>query len=170
MWLKAADTFWGSYTCGWHDIHDSATWESLHTLNYNFWKYFWLQQEKPAGKIKHLCFPWKGPFRERVAAPFKMRLLLLLSHVTYVDSVPPHDLQPARLLCPWDSLGKSTRVGCHALLQGVFPTQRSNLHLLHCRQILYHWATRKAHLYKLQRRTMCLQNYGLKFFESCRTL
>ena len=29
----------------------------------------------------------------------------------------------ARLLCPWDSPGKSTGVGCHALLQGIFPTQ-----------------------------------------------
>ena len=35
-----------------------------------------------------------------------------------------------RLLCPWDSTGKDTRVGCHSHLQGIFPTQRSNLHLL----------------------------------------
>ena len=49
-----------------------------------------------------------------------------------------YGLQPARLLCPWDSLGKSTRLGCHALLQGIFPTQGSNLGLLHCQQILYH--------------------------------
>ena len=27
--------------------------------------------------------------------------------------------------------------GCHVLLQGIFLTQRSNPHLLHCRQILY---------------------------------
>ena len=38
---------------------------------------------------------------------------------------------PARLLCPWDSPGKNTGVGCHALLRGIFPTQRSNLCLLH---------------------------------------
>ena len=31
------------------------------------------------------------------------------------------------LLCPWDSPGKNTEVGCHALLQGIFPTQGSNL-------------------------------------------
>ena len=37
----------------------------------------------------------------------------------------PDGLQPARLLCPWDSPGKNTGVGCHALLQGVFPTQVS---------------------------------------------
>ena len=29
-----------------------------------------------------------------------------------------------------DSPGKNTGVGCHALLQGIFPTQRLNLHLL----------------------------------------
>ena len=32
----------------------------------------------------------------------------------------------ARLLCPWDSPGKNTGVGCHSLLQGIFPTQGSN--------------------------------------------
>ena len=39
-----------------------------------------------------------------------------------------------RLLCPWDSPGKNTGVDCHALLQGIFPTQGSNpgpLSLLH---------------------------------------
>ena len=33
------------------------------------------------------------------------------------DSVRPHRWQPTRLLCPWDSPGKSTGVGCHFLLQ-----------------------------------------------------
>ena len=37
-----------------------------------------------------------------------------------------------------DSPRKNTGGGCHALLQGIFPTQRSNPGLLHCRQILYH--------------------------------
>ena len=36
-------------------------------------------------------------------------------------------LQPARLLCPSDSPGKNTGVGCHVLLQGIFPTQGLNL-------------------------------------------
>ena len=46
--------------------------------------------------------------------------------------------------CPWDFTGNNTGVGCHFLLQGIFPTQGSNLHLLRCRQILYHWATGEA--------------------------
>ena len=48
-----------------------------------------------------------------------------------------HGLQPARFLCPWDSPGKNIEVGCHFLLQRIFPTQESNPGLLHCRQILY---------------------------------
>ena len=43
-----------------------------------------------------------------------------------------------RLLYPWDSLGKNTGVSCRSLFQRNFPTQVSNLGLLHCRQILYH--------------------------------
>ena len=42
-----------------------------------------------------------------------------------------------RLLRPWDSPGKSTGVGCHFLLQGIFPTQGFNLGLPHYRQTLY---------------------------------
>ena len=38
----------------------------------------------------------------------------------------------------WDFPGKSTGVGCHFLLQRIFPTQGSNPGLLHCRQTLYH--------------------------------
>ena len=43
----------------------------------------------------------------------------------------PHGLQPARLLCSWDFPGKNTGVGCHFLLQGIFPTQGSSLLLLY---------------------------------------
>ena len=42
------------------------------------------------------------------------------------------------MVSPWNSPGKNTEVGCHSLLLGIFPTQGSNLGLLHCRQILYH--------------------------------
>ena len=50
----------------------------------------------------------------------------------------PNGLQPARLLCPCDSPGKNTGVGCPFLLQGIFPTQGSNPHPLTGRWILYH--------------------------------
>ena len=67
---------------------------------------------------------------------------------------------PARLLCPWDSPGKNIGVGCHAHLQSYLPNPRIEpgsptlqadcllyiLHysVLHCRQILYCWATRET--------------------------
>ena len=56
-----------------------------------------------------------------------------------------------------DSPGKNTGVGCLALLQGIFPTQGSNLHLLqllHCSQILYHWATRYVHTYHMTQKRL----------------
>ena len=54
------------------------------------------------------------------------------------QSLQPHGLSPTRLLCSWDSPGKNTGAGCHALLQGIFPTQRSNPRLLS----LLHWQHR----------------------------
>lgn len=71
-------------------------------------------------------------------SPWGSTMLLLLRHSVRSNSGQPYGLQPARTLCQWDSLGKSTGLGCHALLQGVLLTQGSNLGLLHCRQVLYH--------------------------------
>ena len=50
----------------------------------------------------------------------------------------PHGLWPARLLCPWDSPGKSTALGCQNLPQGIFRTQALTSCLLFCRHVLYH--------------------------------
>ena len=47
------------------------------------------------------------------------------------DSSHTPGLCPARLLCPWNSPGKNTGVGCCALLRGIFPTQGLTLCLLH---------------------------------------
>ena len=61
------------------------------------------------------------------------------------NSLWPHGLQPARLLCSWNSPGKNTGVGCHFLLQGIFLTQGLNPCLLHCRHILYHLSHQENH-------------------------
>ena len=53
------------------------------------------------------------------------------------DYLQPHGLQPTRLLHPWDFPGKRTRVGCHFLLQAMFPTQGSNPVSHIARQKLY---------------------------------
>ena len=58
-----------------------------------------------------------------------------IGHSVVSDSLQSHGLWPTSLLCPWNSPGKNTGVGCHSLLQEIFPTQGSNLL---CRQTLYH--------------------------------
>ena len=63
-------------------------------------------------------------------------------------SLGPHGLQPIRLLCPWDFPGKDTGVGCHFLLQGIFPTQGSNPGLLHCRRLLYRLSYKGSPIHK----------------------
>ena len=50
----------------------------------------------------------------------------------------PMDCSPPGSSVHGDSPVKNTGVGCHALLQGIFPTQGSNPGLMHCRRILYH--------------------------------
>ena len=51
------------------------------------------------------------------------------------DSMQLYGLQPVRLLCSWDSPGKNTGLGCHAILQGIFLIQESNP----CFLCLLHW-------------------------------
>ena len=77
------------------------------------------------------------------------------AHSVVADSLQPHGLQSTRLLSPWDFSGKNTGVGCHSLLQGLFPIQRSNPLLLHCRRILYRQALEKP-----RQRETALPQYG----------
>ena len=60
---------------------------------------------------------------------------LLLSCCSVAKSCPtlcnPMDCSPIRLLCPWDFPVKNTGVGFYFLLQGIFPTQGWNSHMLH---------------------------------------
>ena len=52
------------------------------------------------------------------------------------DSVTPSlDCKPTRFLCSRNFAGENTGMGCHFLLQGIFPTQGSNPSLLS----LLHW-------------------------------
>ena len=60
----------------------------------------------------------------------------VLSRAGVSVSLWPHGLAHQAPL-HGDSPGKSSRVGCHALLQGIFPTQGLNPGLPHCRWILH---------------------------------
>ena len=66
---------------------------------------------------------------ESKKAGLKFKIKKRLSSVMS-NSLWPFELWPIKLLCPWDFSGKNTKVGCHFTLQEIFPTQRSNLHLL----------------------------------------
>ena len=62
-------------------------------------------------------------------------MLVAQSCLTLCD---PMDYSPPGFSIHGDSPGQNTGVGCHALFQGIFPTQGSNPGLPHCRQILHH--------------------------------
>ena len=74
----------------------------------------------------------------------------MLNHPVISDFLWPHRLQPARLLYHGDPPGKNTGVGCHALLQGIFPAQGLNPGLLHCRQILHHMSHQGSPKYMIK--------------------
>ena len=95
------------------DSYKKFTKTHMHTL-YNF------KQQKMAFSLPTSLSASHNQYHDHVV--FK----LVMS-----DSLQPHGLQPARLLCPWNFPGKITGAGCHFLLQGIFLTQGLNLHLLH---------------------------------------
>ena len=66
----------------------------------------------------------------------KLSCCAVLSRPVVSNYLQSQGLQPTNLR--GGSPGKNTPVGCHVLLQGVFPTQQSNPGLPQCRQILYH--------------------------------
>ena len=68
-----------------------------------------------------------------------MRSFVVLCLVTQLCPTlcNPMNCNPPDSFVHGDSPGKNTGMGCHALLQGIFPTQGSNAGLLHCRWILY---------------------------------
>ena len=61
-------------------------------------------------------------------------------------SVMSSSFSPCVLYSPWNSPGQNTGVGSRYLLQGIFPTQRSNPGLLHCTWILYRLSHRGSPL------------------------
>ena len=62
---------------------------------------------------------------------------------------------------PMNFPGTNTAMGFHFLLQSIFPTQGLNPGLLHCRQILYHIATREAPAYLQMPKVFNQENPGI---------
>ena len=82
---------------------------------------------------------WKIPPLAPAAKKYILnKALLLITNILHLCSVEsdslrlhePYNPPGSSLLCPWNFPGKNTAVDCHFLLQGIFPIQGSNLHLL----------------------------------------
>ena len=139
---------------------NNETQKIVFTANYKEWLYFlqghsylrnkWMNEVFFTFKwhvfmqlTKVTYFPG-GKFETQHKSNIELCTVLYGSHCRLICflcvSLQPHGLKPTKLLCPQDSPGKNTGVGCHFLLQGIFRTQGSNmrlLRLLHCRQVLY---------------------------------
>ena len=62
------------------------------------------------------------PHSCRAAFTSQLHFLTLRKSESVSCSIMSNFLRP-HVLCPWDSPGKNTGVGCHCLLQVIFPTQ-----------------------------------------------
>ena len=62
-------------------------------------------------------------------------------------TLQPHELKPARLLCPWDLPGLNTGVTCHSLLQGIFRLRDRTWAACILGRFFTIWAIREALVY-----------------------
>ena len=95
-----------------------------------------------------LCFiRIKVPFQTPTQIPIQMPIqLYVLSCSVVSDSLQPHGLQPATLLCPCRLSRQECWSGLPCPPPGIFPTQGLNSGLLHYRQIFFIISdTREAH-------------------------
>ena len=137
-WMETASPLSPALAGGF--ITTNATWEALHGAIV-----LMLKIENHVGVSSVVLIPSQWEFD-----PFLFSRVLCAQSLSRVQLFATPWTIPNRLLCPWDSPGKNIVVGCHALLQGVFPTQELNPGLLHCRWILY-----------------CLNHQGLCYFQFC---
>ena len=71
----------------------------------------------------------------RKPVPLNLYIVCMLSRSVVSHPLQPFGLWPTGILWPWDFPGRNIGVGCHSLLQDIFPTQGLIPHLLH----LLHW-------------------------------
>ena len=114
-----------------------------YTTHFNLWGRFLLPNLSPwnaeyiisqlYGYLKILRFVFKIQNQSLVCFTVCMCLVTQLN----LTLCNPTDYSPPGCSVHGDSPGKNTGVGCHALLQGTFPTKGSNPDLPHCKRILY---------------------------------
>ena len=133
------------WCCGWQQTQsDVESHKGTNSLG-------WLRKG-PTGSLgenRQMCmYGWIPSLFTKPVATLFVNWLCMLSHFSRVRLLWPLGPQPARLLWPWSFPGKNTRIDCHFLLQGSFPSSQGwnphHLYLLHCRQILFRRATGEA--------------------------
>ena len=92
-------------------------------------------EKKPLWRVAGLMVDFASVRKNLVLSRWAFRTHLHLCCACH--SVVSNSLWPQAPLSTGVFQAKYTGVGCHALLQGIFPTQESNPGLPHCRQILY---------------------------------
>ena len=133
-------TYWGTFVCVCVCVCCSIMSNSLQPHSFYFLCVSNILQPIRAEGVclgEHLCVCVCYSIVSSSLQPHFFHSLCVCCSVV-ANLLQPHELQPAKLLSPWNSQGKNTGVGSHSLLQGIFLTQGSNCHLLHCRQIHYH--------------------------------
>ena len=91
--------------------------------------YFWLNYSIPT------FFTYLIPLNSHPQCKYHLLVCVLSCLSVLFPPCNSMDWSPTRFLCPRDSPGKNTRVGCHTRFQGIFPTQQMNPCLL----CLLHW-------------------------------
>ena len=103
----------------------------------NFFSNHSLSHLFPLLPLQHILGTYLSPRRKQRKWLFstdtslqKSSFLMISMHACMLSLFSHAQLFATRLLCPWDSPGKNTGVGCHALLHELFPSQGSNPCLL----------------------------------------
>ena len=122
------------------------------------WKIPWTQEPGGPQSVSH---KESNATEHAQLKPLSIQVPVFLVTSILSDTLQPCGLQPARFLCPGDSPGRNTGVGCHALLQEIFHTQGSNLCLFH----LLHWQVGLYHLCHLGSPSM----QGTLYVQGCAT-
>ena len=86
-------------------------------------------------QVSHIAAGFFTSWATRETHIYIVLCLVTQSSPTVFDST---DCSPPGSSVHEDPTGKNIIMGCHAILQGIFPTQGLNPSLPHCRQILYH--------------------------------
>ena len=134
-------SLWQNYRV-WKDPSDHLQHFHFTEKHYHFTE--WVRVSEVAQSCPTLCDPvdcslpgssihglLQARILERVAISFPNACMHAKSLQSYPTLCDPLDKQPTRLLCPQDYPSKNTGVGCHFLLQGIFPIQGWHPPLLH---------------------------------------